>query len=207
MADGLTVTGVSDTAHGAGTVGSSLAGVYGHLTLNSDGSYSYVADITTAINAAPTGSHLQDVFSYTMSDGSGGTATASLTVTLDRPVVVTASNVTLGASQTSVAAASLFSATDPDGDAITTYAFKDTGPGHFVLNGVVEPNNQEVDVSAAQLSQLTYQASAGTIDTLQLRVDEGTSWSSWTKLHGDARRHYPGGRSDDLGSGGQQLLP
>ena len=49
--DKLTVTAVSDTAHGAGTVGSSLAGAYGHLTLNADGSYSYVADNTAAINS------------------------------------------------------------------------------------------------------------------------------------------------------------
>ena len=42
--DKLTVTGVSDAAKGAGSVGASLAGVYGHLTLNADGSYSYVAD-------------------------------------------------------------------------------------------------------------------------------------------------------------------
>jgi hypothetical protein len=38
--DTLTVTGVSDIAHGAGSPGGSLAGVYGHLTLNPDGSYS-----------------------------------------------------------------------------------------------------------------------------------------------------------------------
>jgi VCBS repeat-containing protein len=178
-ADRLTVTGVSDTAHGGGTVGSALAGAYGHLTLNADGSYSYVADITAAIGAAPTGSRPQDVFSYTISDANGGTGTASLAVALDRPVVVTAPNVTLSPGQTLVAASSLFSAADPDGDAITTYAFKDTGGGHFVLNGVVQPNNQEIDVSAAQLSQLTYQATIGTTDTLQVRVAEGTSWSGW----------------------------
>ena len=88
--DSLTVTAVSDTAHGAGTVGTSLAGAYGHLTLNANGSYSYVADNTAAISSAPTGSHLQDTFSYTVSDGNGGTANASLTVTLDRAPVVTA---------------------------------------------------------------------------------------------------------------------
>ena len=88
--DKLTVTGISDVTHGAGTVGASLAGVYGHLTLNADGSYSYVADNSSAISSAPTGSHLQDAFTYTVSDGNGGTATATLTVTLDRPPVVTA---------------------------------------------------------------------------------------------------------------------
>ncbi len=133
--DSLTVTAVSDTAHGAGTVGASLAGTYGHLTLNANGSYSYVADNTAAISSAPTGSHLQDIFSYTVSDGNGGTANASLTITLDRAPVVAASNVTLSAGHTTVAASSLFSATDPDGNTITTYAFEDTGPGHFVLNG------------------------------------------------------------------------
>ena len=77
--DTLTVTAVSDATSGAGTVGTSLAGAYGHLTLNANGSYSYVADNSAAIAAAPTGSHLQDTFSYTVSDGNGGTATASLT--------------------------------------------------------------------------------------------------------------------------------
>jgi serralysin len=181
--DSLAVTAVSDTAHGAGTVGSSLAGLYGHLTLNANGSYSYVADNSAAISSAPTGSHLQDVFTYTVSDGNGGTTNASLTVTLDRLPVVTASNVTLSAGHTSVAASSLFSATDPDGNTITTYAFEDTGSGHFVLNGIVEPNNQEIDLAAAQLSQLTYQGVAGsTTDTVEIRVNDGTLWSNWTSF-------------------------
>ena len=105
--DKLTVTGISDAAHGAGNVGASLAGTYGHLTLNADGSYSYVADNSSAISSAPTGSHLQDFFAYTVSDGNGGTATGTLTVTLDRAPVVTASNTGLNAG-TSVAASSLF---------------------------------------------------------------------------------------------------
>ena len=180
--DQLTVSAVSDTAHGAGTVGSSVAGVYGHLTLNADGSYSYVADNAAAIGSAATGGHLQDVFSYTVSDGNGGTATASFFVTLDRAPVVIASNITLAAGA-SVAASSLFSATDPDGNAITTYAFEDTGPGHFVLNGnVVEPNNQEIDLTAAQLSQLTYLSVQGSVDALQIRVNDGTLWSNWTSF-------------------------
>ena len=181
--DKLTVTAVRDVANGAGSVGSSLAGIYGHLTLNADGSYSYVADISSAINGGPTGSHLQDVFAYTVSDGNDGKATASLTVTLERAPVVTASNVTLGTGRTSLAASSLFSAVDPDGNSIATYAFMDTGPGHFVLNGVVEANNQVINVTAAQLSQLTYQSVAGSsINSVQVRVNDGTLWSNWTSF-------------------------
>src|SRR5208337_5273754 len=115
----------------------------------------YVADNSSAINSAPSGSHLQDTFTYTVGDGNGGTAAASLTIVLDRPPIVTAANVALSAGHASVAATSLFTVSDPDGNAITTYGVLNTGNGHFVLNGVVQASNQEIDVMAAQLSQLT----------------------------------------------------
>ena len=66
--------------------------------------------------------------------------------------VVTASNVTLSGGQSSVAASSLFTASDPNGESITEYGFMDTGPGYFALNGVTEANNQEIDITAGQLS-------------------------------------------------------
>jgi VCBS repeat-containing protein len=181
--DKLTVTGISDVTKGAGSVSASLAGDYGHLTLNADGSYSYAADNSSAINGAQSGSHLHDTFAYTIGDGNGGTAAGTLTINLDRLPVVTAANVVLGAGHTSVAATSLFTASDPDGNAITTYAFQDTGNGHFVLNGLVQANNQEIDVTAAQLSQLTYQGVPGAApDTVEVRVNDGTLWSNWTSF-------------------------
>jgi hypothetical protein len=81
----------------------------------------------------------------------------------------------------SFAAASLFKASDRDGDAITQYAFRDSraGGGHFVLNGVVQAAHQEIDVTAAQLSQLSYQSGSGA-DTLQVRVSDGLKWSPWS---------------------------
>ncbi len=87
--DKLTVTGVSDASNGAGTVGSALAGLYGHLTLNANGSYSYTPDNAIAINMPPSGSRLQDIFTYTVSDGNGGTASASLTIVIDPVVIAT----------------------------------------------------------------------------------------------------------------------
>ncbi len=93
--------------------------------------------------------------------------------------VVTVSNVTLSAGQASVTASSLFTASDPNGHSITTYGFMDNGPGHFVFNGVTEPNNQEIDVTAAQLSQLIYQSALGTIDTLQIRAEDSNAWGTW----------------------------
>src|SRR6202040_758883 len=90
------------------------------------------------------------------------------------------SNVTAAHGQ-SFAASSLFTARDADGDAITKYAFWDAGSGggHLVLNGVAQGVNQEIDVTAAQLSQLSYQSGSGT-DTLWVRANDGAQWSDWS---------------------------
>ena len=177
--DGLTVTGVSDTAQGAGSVGSALAGVYGHLTLNANGSYSYVADNTSAISAAPNGL-LHDSFTYTVSDGNGGTSSAVLNIAVDRLPVVTTSNISEAPGHT-VAASSLFTVSDPNGFAITEYQFwdstSDPASGHFFFNGVEVAARTVLDVTAAQLSEVTFVA--GTDPTaLQVRAFDGVNWSA-----------------------------
>ena len=45
-----------------------------------------------------------------------------------------------------------------------------------------EPKNQEIDVTAVQLSQLTDQNAPETIDTLQIRAEDATSWRAWSSL-------------------------
>src|SRR6202034_3399976 len=94
--------------------------------------------------------------------------------------VVAVTNVTLSVGHGSVAASTLFTASDPGGHTITTYGFMDTGSGDFVLSGVAQPNNQEFDVSAAQLSQLTYQSVAGSLDTIAIQAYDGTTWGNWS---------------------------
>src|SRR5205085_11643761 len=97
---------------------------------------------------------------------------------IEQAPVVTALNPTLTHNQ-SVAASTLFTATDPNGDAITTYALKDlTGNGHFVVNGVVQATNVEIDLTAAQLAQTTYQSGSGS-DQISIRASDGTLWSAW----------------------------
>ncbi len=69
-------------------------GAYGTLTLNADGSYSYVLDdANAAVNAMGAGDSLQDSFAYTMSDGDAqnpltddSTLTITITGTNDAPV-------------------------------------------------------------------------------------------------------------------------
>src|SRR5437868_6350893 len=113
---------VSAVAFGAttGTVGSGLAGTYGTLTLNADGSYSYLAN-KAAAEALGLGQTATEQFSYTMSDAAGASSTSTITFTItgtnDAPTAVAdvaaaTEDVTLN-----VAAASGVLANDTDIDA------------------------------------------------------------------------------------------
>ncbi|MGQ7289720.1 DUF5801 repeats-in-toxin domain-containing protein [Vreelandella venusta] len=78
-ADGAMVTGVASDnvpANDATETDSTLVieGEYGTLTLNADGSYTYVADPNS------TNADVQDVFTYTVRDGDGDESTATLTI-------------------------------------------------------------------------------------------------------------------------------
>jgi len=176
--DTLTVSAVNGSG---GNVGSSLAGTYGHVTIGSNGSYSYVADNTTAIDAAATGSHLTDSFTYTASDGHGGTTSTTLTFTLDRAPTVVADNPATGAveSGSSVAGDLLTNDSDRDGDTLTVSAVNGSGGnvgssiagtyGHVTIgsNGAysyVADNTAAIDAAATGshlTDSFTYTASDG----------------------------------------------
>ncbi|WP_445619515.1 Ig-like domain-containing protein [Kushneria sp. Sum13] len=84
--DRLSVTGATNSVAGSSAAvaagGSTiLQGVYGTLTLGADGSYSYRLDPDRPTSRALLGGKTaDDTFSYTVSDGKGGTATASLAI-------------------------------------------------------------------------------------------------------------------------------
>ena len=65
---------VDNRAGAGGTVGAAKAGTYGSLTLNADGSYSYVANNANALAAGQTAT---DTFTYTVRDAAGATSTAT----------------------------------------------------------------------------------------------------------------------------------
>ena len=79
--DTLTVTAVQNSSSIGALVGNPLEGVYGTLTLNSDGSYRYTAD-QDAADPLAVGETVTDTFTYTIGDGNGGTDTATLTITV-----------------------------------------------------------------------------------------------------------------------------
>ncbi len=83
---------------------------------------------------------------------------------------------------TSVAAASLFSAADTDGDAITRYQLwddtADPRGGHFVVSGQAQPAQQVIEVTSGQLAQTEFHTGAVS-DHLYVRAFDGTDWSGW----------------------------
>ncbi|MCO5090684.1 hypothetical protein [Bosea sp. (in: a-proteobacteria)] len=168
-------------------VGIATAGLYGTLTLNPNGSYSYVASGASGA----TGSHLHDVFTYTMTDftvgaffgsASASSGTVTLDITLNRAAVVSASAYTPAHRSTSVAASALFSVADDDGDAITKYEFWDdttaSTSGHWTLSGAAQGSARGIVVNAADLANMQWTVGS-TADTVFIRAFDGFEWSAW----------------------------
>ena len=84
--DSLAVTRIeSGSGPTVAVAGTALAhGIYGDVTIHSDGSYIYTAGATAAqqnaLASAPSGSNLSDAFTYTVNDGHGGNSSALLKV-------------------------------------------------------------------------------------------------------------------------------
>ena len=77
-------TPTSVTAIAVGSVGTALAGSFGSVTLNADGSYSYALDNSLqAVQALDDGESLTDAFTYTITDADGDTSTTTLTITIN----------------------------------------------------------------------------------------------------------------------------
>jgi len=82
-ADRADVLAVSAVNGSAGNVGHNVIGAFGTLDLNANGGYTYANTNSSAVTAA--GGVAEDTFSYTASNGHGGTASAMLTVVITSP--------------------------------------------------------------------------------------------------------------------------
>jgi len=106
-------------------VGVAVAGTYGSLTLNADGSWSYTLDnLDLDTNALAQGESVSDVFSYTMEDSQGASSSTTLTINIggtnDAPQI---SGTTAGMIQEDVTllASGQLDANDPDVGAQDTW--------------------------------------------------------------------------------------
>ena len=150
------------------------------MNATSAGGTLQVTDGTNTANIALLGNYTASVF-VTASDGHGGTTVPGF---IDgAPVSTWYTNSLVASTGQTLAASSLFTATDADGDSITQYDFYDTGAGngHWFVNGVAQGSNQEIVVNASQLPQVTYHAGTGT-DTLYVRANDGLQWGAWANV-------------------------
>ncbi|MCP5035804.1 MAG: hypothetical protein GY939_28735, partial [Actinomycetia bacterium] len=118
--------------------------VYGSLTLNADGTFSYSHDGTE---------NFYDSFTYIVSDANGGvTDTGTVTITInpvnDTPVVDSAS-LTLNEGDTVTLSAANFGITDPD-DTAFTYTVSGVTGGYFQLS-----SNSGVSITSFTSANLT----------------------------------------------------
>ncbi len=125
-ADGAQVAGVAQGITGVGavdaaTVGSSVTGTYGAITIDANGHFSYTLDNTNPLVQGLDGTQsLTDTFTYTLRDGDGDTSFTTVTVTIngaDDPVVITGLDGT-GAEQT-LYESNLADGSSPDAAALT----------------------------------------------------------------------------------------
>ncbi len=154
-ADATPVTGVmAGVGIPSGNVGTPISGLYGTLTLNADGGYSYAADNSNpAVNALQAGDPaLSDVFTYQITDADGDTVTATLIIAItganDAPVVVTpiADQSAVDGQGVSIPTAGNFS--DLDGD---TLGFSATGlPAGLTIDPVTGVISGTIDPAASQ---------------------------------------------------------
>ncbi len=108
---------------GSSSVGTTLVGTYGTLTLNADGSYTYAAD-QDAANSLKRGDSAIDYFNYTVTDGSRtDTGVIAITVSgISDPPVPRDDTLAVDAGATATKNAAkgvLKNDTDPDGDTLT----------------------------------------------------------------------------------------
>ena len=145
---------------------------------------------------ATTGTYYLDVGAY--NDGLTGTYRVSVAAPNHAPVLtVVSANVAATAGQ-SFSAASLFSATDADGNLQGYYLYdanSAASSGHFVVNGTVVPSEYVYWISAAQLAQTSFVAGAGgTSDELRVIAYDGQTYSNnsvFTYFHVNVANHAP----------------
>ena len=112
--------------------------------------------------AGSAGTPVSETLEVAASDAAGLGLFTTFTVTASAHASTTAPTVTaaneLQAPNQTLTPANLFSATAFGGSSVASYEVEDstTDSGHWVFNGIIEPTNQLIDVTAAQLSELSF---------------------------------------------------
>ena len=176
--DALTVSairsgGLEDPSGLEGSIGILLTGTYGALTLNADGSYSYAAKAGAA-DALPAGVVAEDVFTYTVTDGTLSdraelrimvTGVNDAPVALANMAAVLENETIVLASESSV----LADDADIDGDALSVVGIRsggleDTDGIEGIVGSAITGTYGTLMLNAD--GSYSYAATAGTADAL-----------------------------------------
>ncbi|NEV01562.1 VCBS domain-containing protein [Bradyrhizobium uaiense] len=165
-------------------VNSVITGLYGSLTVNKDGTYSYVPN-DAAINALAKGTYA-DTFTVETIDAHGAAGTATLTIDVvganDAPVIHT-DNVTIVENANGTETISGLTVTDVDATAVENFTLAATTAGS---GSSVTPPAQAghlADINAALASSvLTYHPGTAPTDTVTLSVTDGNGASDTVNL-------------------------
>ncbi|SNS80480.1 type I secretion C-terminal target domain (VC_A0849 subclass) [Sphingomonas laterariae] len=152
-ADAGTTLAITQVNGATANVGQVIVGTYGSLKLNADGSYSYTldnGDVDTQALAA--GQRGEDVFSYLVGDGAGGTTTGQITVTVNGHSGVVDDVVTIDAAAASGASFNLFANDDGSGFQLQLLQRPDGsgtgGAGQLTLSSSIGTLTVEADGAA-----------------------------------------------------------
>ena len=178
-ADGDTLTvigvavGVLPTA--AGNVGATIAGSWGTLTLAADGSYTYVP--LPAAQTLGAGQTESDVFTYTIADGRGGVASATLTVSVngaDDPTVIAGPLTGTVQEDVTASAVGALTATDPETGARSFVAQNNVAGSHgqFAIDSA---GNWSYALDNAALNVQSLATGQSLTETFVVATDDGTN--------------------------------
>ena len=185
LVDNWSDSDLGDSRTFALATGENGIGTYGTLTVNGDGTYTFVAD-AAAINALQSGS-FTDVFDVQVTDGQGAVATTTLTVNItagnDTPVitaeVATPTLVDTSAADTFSNITGQLDATDRDTGAALTYSLTSPAGGSYGTLTVNPNGSYSYVANAAAINALQ---SGSYTDVFNVQVSDGQGGTASTTL-------------------------
>ncbi|EGW52440.1 hypothetical protein HMPREF1022_00567, partial [Desulfovibrio sp. 6_1_46AFAA] len=159
------------------------AGLYGTLTLDASGNYTYsLNNASPAVQGLGVGESLTDTFTFTVTDGHGGTASSSLTVTIngsnDAPVLAAATvNV---AEDSAVTSGTLPMPTDADVHDVVSFTPQSNAPGSYGTFSVDANGNYTYTLNTSLPAVQGLGAGESLTDTFTVTVSDNHGDSSST---------------------------
>jgi VCBS repeat-containing protein len=180
-----TVIGIAAGSHAgvSGSVGTTVLGNYGSITIATDGTYGYTVDNDgSAIQALRTiGDVLSDLFTYTIQDSAGATSTSTIAITIVGVNDTPHDLATLGlaaienASVGSIVGA--ITSSDVDSNDTATYSLLDDANGRFTIDSSTGV------IMVADNSQLNYESNTSHSITVLVTDTAGATYNEIFTVH------------------------